>query len=408
MSSKEIKNSKKRKKKEAIEPSDLIGFKPLKKFISLLKPLHSVKQHHNRDLHFDQYTALVLLYFFNPVLTSLRGIQQVSHFDKVKKSLGIKGASLGSLSEASNVFDAELLAPMIKDLAQKAIPVEKDTSLKELQQTLVATDGTLLPALPKMLWALWLDDQHKAAKLHLEFDILKHAPINYKVTDANTNEKSVFRGFLSANKLYVTDAGYSEYKLLQEIIDAKSSFVNRIRDNAVWELIEERPLNPDDKKAGVQRDLLVHLGSKSKQGDLNTPVRVIEVFHQGDSSRTRKSRVSSKKSFRTTESDYTFFLVTDRMDLSAEMIALIYRYRWQIELFFRWFKCILGCKHLLAHSENGVTIQVYCALIASMLITLWTGAKPSKRTFEMLSMYFMGWATDNDLNQHLKKLKAAI
>ena len=405
MSLKEPKNSKKRKKKEAIEPSDLVGFKPLKKFISLLEPLHSVKQHHNRDLHFDQYTSLVLLYFFNPILTSLRGIQQVSHFDKVKKSLCIKGASLGSLSEASHVFDAELLAPIIKNLAQKALPVEKDASLKELQQTLVATDGTLLQALPKMLWALWLDDKHKAAKLHLEFDILNHIPVNYKVTDANTNEKSVFRDFLSANKLYVTDAGYSEYKLLQEIIDAKSSFVNRIRDNAVWDLLEERPLTPVDKAAGVQRDLVVRLGCQSKQDDLNTPVRVIEVFHQGDSSRPRKSRVSSKKSFRTTESDYTFLLVTDRMDLPAEMIALIYRYRWQIELFFRWFKCILGCKHLLAHSENGVTIQVYCALIASMLITLWTGAKPNKRTFEMLCLYFMGWATDNDLTRHLEKLQ---
>jgi len=405
VSSKEPKNSKKRKKKKAIEPSDLVGFKPLKKFMSLLAPLHSVKQHHNRDLHFDQYTSLVLLYFFNPILSSLRGIQQVSRFDKVKKSLGIKGASLGSLSEASNVFDAELLAPILKDLAGKAIPVEKNTDLKELQQTLVATDGTLLPALPKMLWALWLDDQNKAAKLHLEFDILKQIPVNYKVTDANANEKIVFRDFLSANKLYVTDAGYSEYKLLQEIIDAKSSFVNRIRDNAVWDLLEERVLTPDDKAAGVQRDLVVRLGSKSKQDDLKTPVRVIEVFHQGDSSRPRKSRVSSKKSFRTTESDYSFLLVTDRMDLSAEMIALIYRYRWQIELFFRWFKCILGCKHLIAQSENGVTIQVYCALIASMLITLWMGAKPTKRTFEMLCLYFMGWATDNDLTRHLEKLQ---
>ena len=373
--------------------------------MSLLEPLHSVNQHHNRDLHFDQYTSLVLLYFFNPILSSLRGIQQVSSFDKVKKSLGIKGASLGSLSEASNVFDAELLAPILKDLALKAIPIEKDAKLKELQQTLVATDGTLLPALPKMLWALWLDDQHKAAKLHLEFDILKQIPVNYKVTDANTNEKTVFRDFLSANKLYVTDAGYSEYKLLQEIIDAKSSFVNRIRDNAVWELLEEQPLTPDDKAAGVQRDLVVRLGSKSKQDDLKAPVRVVEVFHQGNSSRPRKSRVSSKKTFRTTESDYSFLLVTDRMDLSAEMIALIYKYRWQIELFFRWFKCILGCKHLIAHSENGVTIQVYCALIASMLITLWTGAKPTKHTFEMLCLYFMGWATDNDLTKHLEKLQ---
>jgi len=98
-------------------------------------------------------------------------------------------------------------------------------------------------------------------------------------------------------------------------------------------------------------------------------------------------------------------LVTDRMDLSAETIALIYRYRWQIELFFRWFKCILGCSHLLSLSENGVSIQVYCALIASMIITLWTGRKPTKRTFEMLCYHFMGWADDEELFDHIGKLK---
>jgi IS4 transposase len=93
------------------------------------------------------------------------------------------------------------------------------------------------------------------------------------------------------------------------------------------------------------------------------------------------------------------------MDLSAEIISLIYRYRWQIELFFRWFKCILGCTHLLSHSANGVSLQVYCALIASMLITLWTGRKPTKRTFEMLCYHFMGWADDEELFNHIEKLK---
>jgi len=70
--------------------------------------------------------------------------------------------------------------------------------------------------------------------------------------------------------------------------------------------------------------------------------------------------------------EHALLLATDRMDLSAELIGLIYRYRWQIELFFRWLKCILGCQHLLALSQNGITIQVYCALIASLLIRLWT------------------------------------
>ncbi|MBU0566915.1 IS4 family transposase [bacterium] len=400
-----VKKSKGRKKKERIKEEDLQRFKLIHKVIPLLKDLHPVKDCHNRKLHFDQYISLILFYFFNPILTSLRGIQQVSRFKKVKKLLNVEGTSLGSLSEAGSVFDADLIAPLIKQLAKKAIPLEKDPKLKVLQQALVAVDGTLLPALPKMLWALWLDDQHRAAKLHLEFDILKSAPTNARITDGNGNERTVLRGFLCSDKLYVLDAGYSEYKLFDDIINAHSSFVGRLKNNAVWDTLENRPLTDDDKRMGVQRDMIVRLGHKGKQDDLTRPVRVVEVFCQGDSSRPRKSRVSSKKTKRSTGSDYTLLLVTDRMDLPAEIIALIFRYRWQVELFFRWFKCILGCTHLISLSENGVSVQVYCALIASMLITLWTGCKPNKRTFEMLCFYFMGWADDEELAQHIKRLK---
>lgn len=72
----------------------------------------------------------------------------------------------------------------------------------------------------------------------------------------------------------------------------------------------------------------------------------------------------------------------------------------------RWFKCILGCQHLLALSQNGITIQVYCALIASLLIRLWTGRKPTKRTFEMICLYFQGWASLEELIEHIEGLKS--
>ncbi len=394
-----------RKKKAPIDEKSLQGFKYLRDIIPLLDRFHLVKDHHNRDLHYDQYLSFILLFYFNPVITSLRGIQEASHLKKVQKRLGVKATSLGSLSEAQGVFDAQLLAPLIPELAQKAALLEKDPKLKTLQQALTAVDGSLLPALPKMLWALWLDDKNKAAKLHLEFDILKGVPTRGEITHGNANEKTNLRNALSPNKLYVLDAGFNLYSLFQDIINANSSVVARLRDNAIWEVLEERPLTKDDITAGVTKDILVNLGGKNKQESLTSPVRVIEVFHKGDSSRPRPSRVSSKKTFRTTDSDYTFLLVTDRTDLPAETIALIYKYRWQIELFFRWFKCILGCRHLLAHSENGLTIQVYCALIASLLITLWTGCKPTKRTFEMLCFYFLGWADDEELANHIRKLK---
>lgn len=394
-----------RKKKAPIDEKNLQGFKYLRDIIPLFHRFHLVKDHHNRDLHYDQYLSFILLFYFNPVITSLRGIQEASHLKKVQKRIGVNATSLGSLSEAQGVFDAKLLAPLIPELARKAAPLEKDPKLKTLQQTLTAVDGSLLPALPKMLWALWLDDKNTAAKLHLEFDILKGVPTRGEITHGNANEKTNLRNALSPNKLYVLDAGFNLYSLFQDIISANSSVVARLRDNAVWEVLEERPLTTDDITAGVTKDIVVNLGSKNKQESLSSPVRVIEVFHKGDSSRPRPSRVSSKKTFRTTDSDYTFLLVTDRMDLPAETIALIYKYRWQIELFFRWFKCILGCRHLLAHSENGLTIQVYCALIASLLITLWTGCKPTKRTFEMLCFYFLGWADDEELANHIRKLK---
>lgn len=397
----------KRQKKNPIPESTLQGFKYFKVLSPILRRLHTEKDHHNRELHFDQYIALFLFYFFNPAITSLRAIQKASELKKTQKVLGVKRTSLGSLSEASYVFDSQLVAPIVQQLAEKAIPLETDPKLKAIEKQLVAVDGSLLPALPKIIWALWLDDEHKAAKLHLEFDIIKSVPLRADVTDGNANEKNNLRKSLSPDKLYVLDAGYGQYKLFEDIHKAGSNFVARLRDNAVWQVMEERPITEADRLAGVQKDLIVRLGSPQCQDDLSIPVRVIEIYHRGSSNRPRRSRVSSKKTFRTTDSDYTMLLVTDRIDLPAETIALIYRYRWQIELFFRWFKCIIGCNHLLSHSENGVAIQVYCALIASMLITIWTGCKPTKRTFEMLCHHFMGWADDEELFDHIEKLKQA-
>ena len=84
-------------------------------------------------------------------------------------------------------------------------------------------------------------------------------------------------------------------------------------------------------------------------------------------------------------------------------MALGYRYRWTVELFFRWFKQILGCRDLISTKEKGVTMQLYAALIASLLIVLWTGVKANIRTWEMVQYYFMGWATLEELERHIRR-----
>ena len=93
------------------------------------------------------------------------------------------------------------------------------------------------------------------------------------------------------------------------------------------------------------------------------------------------------------------------LDVPAEMIALLYHYRWAIEIFFRYFKHLLGCRHLISRNENGIRIEVYCGIIACLLISLWTGRKPTLRTHEMVSFYLMGWADEEELLNHLTSLK---
>lgn len=394
--------------KTPIDESTLRGFKYFKPLWPLLKNVTPEEFHPPRRLHYDQYLCLILFYFFNPILTGVRSIQIASKLEKVQRVLGIQSTSLGSFSEAGAVFDHSLLPPILMQLAQKTLPQETEPRLKDLKKMLVAVDGSLLPALPKMVWALWLDQDHKAAKLHLEFDLLKSVPTQASVTDANENEKTILRKKLSSGKIYVLDAGYAQYSLLEDILKAQSSFVCRLRDNAVWETLSEKELSPEDRNAGVQRDLIVRLGSKTKQDELSTPVRIIEIHHVDPLPRRRPSRVSSKKTFRTTTGDYTLLIVTDLLDLPAELIALIFRFRWQIELFFRWFKCILKCQHFLSLSQNGLAIQIYCALIASLLISLWSGHKVGKRTYEMLCLHMQGWASDQDLERYLESLKKKL
>jgi DDE family transposase len=381
------------KKKPVVREKDLQGFKYLKTFKDVLSPLHVVGTERdlsgNRELFFDDYTGLLLLYFFNPALTSLRAIQRASGLKKVQRLLRCSRASLGSLSEAARVFDPQVLKNIISELAAR-VPRPADGVHPKALEGLTAMDGTLLPALPKMAWALWLDEDNRAAKMHLVFEVFRSAPVNATVTEGNGSEKGQLRALLEAGRLYVTDRGYAEYALFQQIIAAGSSFICRIQNNAVFRVVEERALTPEAKAAGVRRDLVVWLGGEKSGAVLKQPLHLVEVA-------TGKLEDQGNPEI--------LLLATDRMDLSADLVALGYRYRWTVELFFRWFKCILGCRHLISHSQDGVEIQAYVALIAGLLISVWTGRKPTKRTFEMLCHYFSGWADEEELQAHITGLE---
>jgi Transposase DDE domain len=343
----------------------------------------------NRQLFYDQYATLVLLYFFSPIVASLRGLQQASALEKVQQRLGVRRTSLGSLSEAAQVFDAPLLHDVIAELGARlapAMPVAEQAAL----QHLTAIDGSLLPALPKMAWALWQDAQHRAAKMHVAFEVWRQVPVGVTVTAGNAPERTELRRLVRPGGFYVMDRGYADYALFQELHDLPCSFLVRVQYNAAYEVQQEHEVSPAAAAAGVYRDcLLRRLGTEHHTRLLPQPFRVVVL----DSDKTRPDGTPDRP-----------VLVTNRLDLEAELVAVAFRYRWSVELFFRWLKCVLGCRHLLSQCENGLSIQVYMAMIASLLISLWVGRPPTKRTYEMLCFYLSGWASEAEVIVHINQL----
>lgn len=400
-----------RARKPKIKPRDVQGAKYLTQIIDLLRPLHDHRDDPKRTLHYDELCAWLLLYYFTPIIDSLRGLQQASTLKQIQRQLRLPRFSLGSFSEAGCVFDPELLVPIMERIGERLSVIETDERLRALDRRPTLVDGTLLHALPKMVWALWLDENNHAAKLHLQFDLLKGAPLRATLSKGNGSETRALRQNLEPGRLYVEDRGYFEYELLAAIVAAGSSFLARVKDNIACDVLQENPIAEADARDGVEADLIVRAGSKRNKDVIDRPLRLVKIRVTRSTAAPgarRPNRVDAKtKMYRTREVDHTLVLLTDLLDIDVSLLALLYRYRWQIELFFRWFKKVLQADRLLALSENGMTLVVYCALIASMLVVLWTGRKPTKRTFELLCFYFSGWVSDEELAAHLARLEAA-
>lgn len=377
----------------ALRARNLQGFGYLDRVQPVLRRLHGDGQDKagNRRLFFDQYVSLLLLYFFNPILTSLNGLQQVTRLAEVQKRIGGGPFSLGAISAAQHAFDPALLEGLFNELVERIAPNDPPKEWEALKN-LVAVDGSLLPGLPRMTWALWQDKQHRAAKMHVQFEVLRGIPIHVDVTTGNGSETTAMKQRLKSGLLYVMDRGYADYQLFQEVADAKSSLIGRIRENAVWRRVKERLVSAKATQAGVQRDLEVWLGCEKSGKVFKQPLRIVEV-NTGRVKSIRKPEV--------------LLLATDRMDLDADLVALGYRFRWSVELFFRWIKRIVGLRHLLCESQRGVTIQVYVAFITSLLISARIGHKPTKRIYEMICLFFQGWASEQELEDHITRLREA-
>ena len=395
-----------------ITVDQLRGMKQLRHVAGLLSFLHESGCNRdragNRELHFDDYVLLILLYLFNPMIDSVRTLQKVSELPEIQKRLGIKRFSLGSFSESCRVFEPAMLQQVVNQLAAGLLPVQREPLLRELPGKLTLVDSTVIDTLCTVAEAMFLplgDGRHSHAwRLHLQFDVDHHVPGAWEITNprntGKSDEKTVLRRKLAPGHTYVMDRWYAQFTLWNDIKAAGSSYVCRVRDNSVYDVIETRPPDQAATDAGVISDQVVEIGLSKKPNErANHPTRLICITCSPHRKRGKRRGGESHGP----TSDGVLRIVTDLLDVPAHVIAFLYEYRWTIEVFFRFLKQILGCRHLLSARIEGVRIQVYAAVICCLMLNTLTGKKPTKWMVTLMALYLQGLASDEDVLRELNK-----
>lgn len=339
-----------------------------------------------RRLDYGSYLSLFLLGLLNPVVRTMRALCAASQLQRVRQEVCQRTVSLGSFSEAQAALEPALLAEVFAQLSQEVMAGQGPVSAG---RRWLVQDGSLFEALPRMYWCFWRrqGQRQSEVRLHLSLDLEGRCPVRAAITPGKGCERAAWRQQFQRGDAYLGDRYYGEdYQLFSELDQAGVAFVVRLREAAVFKVQEELALTEADRQAKVLRHAWVRLGSKGYRLDM--PVRVVWV-------QTPKE---------------VLMLVTHLSvaELSAADVALLYKERWRIELFFRWVKCILGCRHWLAESPQGVAIQVYLALIAALLLQLYTGQSPNRRMMELIQLYLLGVATLEELWTGLERQRQAV
>jgi hypothetical protein len=361
-----------------------------------LEALDRSWQDSRRTFKAEDYLSLLLIGLFNPTVRTLRGLCAATHLARLQRQWGCGSMSLGSTSEAQSLIDPQLLPALIAELNAEvlarrqqagAIPSGQDARLGLFDLRVI--DSTVLAALPRMAWAVYGGGCkgfiNNAVRFHLSFDPVSLRPVDGVVTEARQCERKVWTEHhqrAEPEATWIGDRYYSQnFNLLKQIAPKGGHFVVRLREADYLEVVEELPVSAADAEAGVVRQAWVTLGKARRQ--TKEHLRVIWI------QRPDKMIVLA--------TDY------DPEQLPAELAAQMYRHRWQVEFFFRWVKCLLGCKHWMAESRQGVTLQLYLVVVAALLLQLRCGRRPTRRMMELLQFYFQGSVSARDLSLGLER-----
>src|SRR5665213_262387 len=344
-----------------------------------LDRLRAIPAHGNRTLHIDQLFIGLLLAFFDPLARSLRTVADNGNFDG---RLDIKRLARSTMSDALAVFDPAHLQPIINDL-RALVPHLKQTDLDlaSITRRIIAADGTYLTLLSDIAWAL----RHTKSdgktqcqvRANVQLDTATWTPQVVTISgDDGISEPMSFAPDLLSGVLYVIDRGFLEFDFIRRLEEKNNQFVLRVRANApAARVIETRVLCARDLEQGVIADEMVQLTGR------DAPAGVYRRVTIQTSDRHGKPQL--------------IILLTNLCDtdIAAYVIGAIYRLRWQIELFFKWLKTWARMDHLLSTSKNGITFQLYVAVIGVLLMYVQSGHRVSVYALAALGRLSRGQCT---------------
>ncbi|QOV87552.1 IS4 family transposase [Humisphaera borealis] len=327
-----------------------------------LHRLAALPAHGNTILGRDQLVKGLLLSFFDPMARSLRRIEDCGDF---QGDLRLDKLARSTTADALAAFDPQLLVPLIDDLQQRVPNLGDADGLEGITRQIIAADGTYMTTLCDVAWAMRQKNRDGGVqgqvRANVQLDAGNWIPRVLTVSgDDGHSEAAAFAADLLPGVLYVVDRNFVEFGFLGAVLDKGSDFVVRIKSNQpAMTVVQTLPPSAADVEAGVIAEEVVRLPGRDAPAGLFRCITIESTDRSGESQALR--------------------LLTNlpAATVGAHVVGAVYRLRWQIELFFKWLKTWAGMDHLLSTSRNGITTQLYIAVIAVLMMYVQSGYRVS-------------------------------
>lgn len=344
--------------------------------------------HGNADLKLVDVLIVMLAAFYNPTARSLRCIEAMSRQRHLVEQTGVARVPKSTLFDALKRFDPEQVHWLIGELAARVPSLgRRDADLEQVTRQVIAADGSHFDLIGEAAWALASSKarkpdgslHHDQVRLNLQLDVQRFAPLDCDLSGKDdAGEAAAFTRKLKSGVIYVVDRNFIHYGFINAVFDKGSSLVLRLKKNAGFDVDETRELEDADRDANVMGDEVGRLSGAKSHGNEDhrsfsdkppaRPLRRVTIWDERN-----RTQVA---------------LLTDLLDVPARVIGVIYRRRWQVELFFKWLKCWANFDHMISRDRRVLTLHFYVAVIATLLLHLTTGRRVSK-----YSLMYLGWVS---------------